>query len=70
MTDALGAQIAYQYDAFENLLQTKDAMQNIIAASYDVRGRKLSMSDPDTGLSRYDHSALGQLVCQESANQR
>jgi len=45
-------------------------MQNIIAASYDVRGRKVSMSDPDTGLWRYDHSALGQLVRQESANQR
>jgi RHS repeat-associated protein len=70
VTDALGAQIAYQYDAFDNLLQTKDAMQNIVAASYDVRGRKVAMTDPDTGLWRYDYNALGQLVWQESANQR
>lgn len=70
VTDALGAQVAYQYDAFDNLVQTKDALQNTITTIYDIRGRKLSMTDPDTGLWQYDYDALGELVWQQSANQR
>jgi len=70
VTDALGAQVAYQYDAFDNLVQTKDALQNVVTMTYDIRGRKRSMNDPDTGLWKYDYDALGELVWQESANQR
>lgn len=70
VTDALGAQVAYQYDAFDNLVQTKDALQNVVTVTYDIRGRKLSVNDPDTGLWKYDYDALGELVWQESANQR
>ena len=70
VTDALGAQVAYQYDAFDNLVQTKDALQNVVTMTYDIRGRKLSVNDPDTGLWKYDYDALGELVWQESANQR
>jgi RHS repeat-associated protein len=68
-TDALQANVGFQYDAFDNLMKTKDALQNVIAMTYDVRGRKLTMSDPDTGLTRYDYDALGELVMQQTANQ-
>ena len=68
-TDALGAQIAYQHDAFGNLVVTKDALQNQLVVSYDARGRKVAMNDLDTGVWKYDYDAMGQLVWQQSANQ-
>lgn len=69
-TDALGAQLAHQYDAFGSLVKTKDALQNIVTIDYDAYGRKLQLNDPDSGIQKYDYNALGELVWQESANQR
>jgi RHS repeat-associated protein len=70
VTDHLLAQVAHQHDAFGNLVATKDALQNKLTIGYDERGRKVSMSDPDTGLWTYDYNALGELVWQQNANQR
>jgi len=70
VTDALGAQLAHQYDAFGSLVATKDALQNIVTLAYDLRGRKVSMTDPDAGLWQYDYNALGELVWQQNAKQR
>ncbi|KNZ32390.1 MAG: hypothetical protein AD742_11460 [Methylibium sp. NZG] len=70
ITDALGAQLAHQHDAFGNLVATKDALQNTTTIAYDARGRKVSITDPDTGLWTYDYNALGELVWQQSPNQR
>lgn len=69
VTDPLGAQLAHQYDAFDNLVKTRDALQNVITAAYDVRGRKRMMVDPDLGTVQYDFNALGLLVEQINANQ-
>ncbi|KQW42934.1 hypothetical protein ASD88_20640 [Pelomonas sp. Root662] len=69
VTDAHGAQIAYQHDAFGNLLKTQDALQNLVTLSYDIRGRKLSMNDPDTGTWQYVYDAVGQLRAQQSPRQ-
>jgi RHS repeat-associated protein len=68
-TDALGANVGFQYDAFDNLLKTRDALQNVITQTYDVRGRKLSMTDPDTGPMQFEYDALGQMVSQQTANE-
>ena len=70
VTDALGAQVAYQLDAFGNLLTTKDALQNLVQVSYDTRGRKISMADPDSGVWGYCYDALGQLVAQQNSKMR
>ncbi|HYD79579.1 MAG TPA: RHS repeat-associated core domain-containing protein [Paucimonas sp.] len=70
ITDAYGAQLAHQHDAFGNLVQTKDALQNVVTVGYDIRGRKLSMADPDSGLWQYDYNALGELVWQQNPTQR
>jgi RHS repeat-associated protein len=70
VTNTLGAQLAHQYDAFGNLIQTRDALQNVISVKYDIRGRKKEMVDPDTGWWQYDYNALGELVWQQSPNQR
>lgn len=70
VTDPTGAQLAHQHDAFGNLIATKDALQNTISLGYDIRGRKLRMQDPSAGLWTYDYNALGELVWQQSPNQR
>lgn len=69
VTDAWGAQLAHRYDPFGNLVETRDALQHTITLSYDVRGRKTGMSDPDTGVWKYVYNALGELVRQQSPKQ-
>jgi RHS repeat-associated protein len=69
VTDASGAKLAHQRDAFGNLVETRDALQNKVQLFYDIRGRKTKMIDPDTGTWTYDYDALGQLVSQQSPNQ-
>lgn len=69
VTDFSGAQLAHQRDAFGNLITTLDALKNSIAVTYDFRGRKTKMVDPDSGTWNYDYDALGQLVWQQSPNQ-
>jgi RHS repeat-associated protein len=65
-----GAQIVHQHDAFGNLVVTKDALGNKIEIIYDYRGRKISLNDPDAGVTAYCYDALGQLKAQQSSNQR
>lgn len=69
VTDATGAQLVHQRDPFGNLVATKDALGNVVRITYDVRGRKKQMVDPDTGTWNYDYDALGQLVWQQSPQQ-
>ncbi|WP_377161881.1 hypothetical protein ACFJIX_21720 [Roseateles sp. UC29_93] len=69
ITDPASATLAHQHDAFGNLIETKDALQNRIAIGYDIAGRKVSMNDPDAGASSYAFDALGQMVLQRNANQ-
>ncbi|MDR7335406.1 RHS repeat-associated core domain-containing protein [Roseateles asaccharophilus] len=70
VTDEAGGQLAHQYDAFNNLLASKDALQNLTTLQYDLRGRKTQLNDPDSGIWKYEHDPLGQLVWQENPNQR
>lgn len=65
-----GAQMVHQHDAFGNLVTTKDALGNKIEIAYDIRGRKISLNDPDAGVTAYCYDALGQLKSQQSSNQR
>ena len=61
------ASVTYAYDAAGNLKQTV-ANGVTTTISYDVLGRKQSMTDPDKGLWRYKYNAFGELVEQTSAN--
>ena len=70
ITDALGAQLVRQYDAFDNLVRSVDALGNRIEASFDIRGRKLQLNDPDAGVSVYCYDALGQLKAQQNSKMR
>jgi RHS repeat-associated protein len=57
----------YSYDAIGNLIQTQDALGNVVSLTYDLRGRKTGMNDPDMGSWTYAYNALGQLVRQTDA---
>lgn len=70
VTDALGAQIAYEYDAFDNLIKTQDALQNLVTVAYDIRGRRIRVADPDSGTTEFDYNAMGELVWQRNSTQR
>ena len=65
-TDA-GGSMSYGYDAFGNLTRTTDVAGNVIAATYDLRGRKKTTADPDMGTWSYAYNAIGDLVTQTDA---
>jgi RHS repeat-associated protein len=64
--DAQGSIIGYTFDPFGKL-KTTDAGGVVTTLSYDLRGRKLGMTDPDMGTWRYDYNAAGELVWQQDA---
>jgi YD repeat-containing protein len=61
------ATTSYNYDAFGSLVRTTDGFGNQINIGYDVRGFKISLSDPDLGTWTYDYYALGELKKQTDA---
>ena len=65
-TDHLAGTVSYLYDAFGNLLET-DAGGVVTSMSYDLRGRKTAMTDPDMGNWSYVYNLLGELVSQTDA---
>ena len=53
---------AYTYDAAGRLTKFKDAMTTEWTYGYDVQGRQVSASDPDTGVTTKAYDAAGQLI--------
>ena len=70
VTDTQNHNVAYHYDPFGNLTQTIDPLGNTTTLTYDTRGRKKTMSDPDMGYWQYFYDALGELKRQIDAKQQ
>jgi RHS repeat-associated protein len=68
--DAYLATLDMAYDAKGNLVRTRDALGIETSVTYNVRGFKVALADPDKGTWAYRYNALGELVWQESPNQR
>jgi RHS repeat-associated protein len=70
VTDDAGTAILYTYDALGELTQTRMAGIGNTASdyAYDVRGNKVSDSDPDKGDWTYEYNALGLVSSQTDAN--
>lgn len=68
--DAYLATLDMAYDAKGNLVRTRDALGIETSVTYNVRGLKVALADPDKGSWAYRYNALGELVWQESPNQR
>jgi len=67
MIDAAGGDTDYEYDVFSNLLKTRDFNGNEITLTYNVRGLKMTSSDPDMGNWSYGYYPLGELKTQTDA---
>lgn len=65
-TDANGVNTTYTYDPFGNLLTTT-AAGVVTSMSYNLRGHKTGMIDPDMGTWAYEYSAIGELKKQTDA---
>ncbi|MDG9670783.1 FG-GAP-like repeat-containing protein [Hahella sp. CR1] len=62
--------ISYEYDGAGNMVTVKDetaASSGLTQISYDLRGRKIAMNDPDKGEWSYQYDAFGSLVAQKDA---
>ena len=57
----------YAYDPFGNLIKTTDVKGNVTTVTYDLRGRKVGMADPDMGAWSYQYNVLGELISQTDA---
>ncbi len=64
-----GAWLEHEYDAVGNLIRT-NANSIITTMSYDIRGRKTGMDDPNMGHWDYRYNALGELIWQKDAEQQ
>ena len=51
----------YEYDTTGNLIKVIDSAGNVSTISYDDRGRKTAMNDPDMGAWSYEYDAADQL---------
>jgi RHS repeat-associated protein len=58
---------SYRYTPLDLLDQVTDALGNLTSMSYDSRGRKLTMRDPDMGYWRYAYDVAGKLTQQTDA---
>jgi RHS repeat-associated protein len=71
MIDAIGGITKYQYDPFGNLKKTIDPANNEIVNTFNIRGFKLSTSDPDMGMGtdnwEYTYYPTGELRTQTNA---
>ncbi len=67
----LYATTEYTYDSEGNLVQTRDAHNNLTTILYDRLGRKKEMTDADMGRWQYGYDANGNLSWQiDAKNQR
>lgn len=57
----------YWYDGPGNPVAAEDAEGNVTRATYDARGRRIQMDDPDAGVWDFYHNGAGELVAQTDA---
>ena len=64
MTDAVSQATAYSYDSFGDMTTANPPGPAIVHNTYDLRGRKLTTTDPDMGAWSYSYDAFGSLAQQ------
>ena len=75
--DVTGSSLYYEFNAQGNLARTvaaadpNDTSTNIITSiTYDKLGRRISLDDPDLGLTTYQYNDFGELISQTDAKQQ
>jgi RHS repeat-associated protein len=67
VVDALSKTTTYAYTPFGDLQQIKDSLGNTTTLTYDIRGRRTQVNDPDMGAWIYAYNAFGDLTSQTDA---
>lgn len=64
--DNNGTILTYTYDANHNPIQVNlGALTSVATITYDMYGREVSMTEPNSGLSLYEYNAYGLLYTQQ-----
>ena len=56
----------YGYGPFSALRDVVDTSSNVVHMDYDVRGRRLAISDPDSGIQTETHDAFDELATEKT----
>jgi RHS repeat-associated protein len=67
VTDGAGGNTDFRFDAYGNLIKTIGPTGIAEVMTYDLRGRKKSLSNPDSGFWSYTYNGAGELVKQTDA---
>ncbi|MFO1307539.1 MAG: Ig-like domain-containing protein [Burkholderiales bacterium] len=67
VTDGLSGNTEFSYDAYGNLVRAIGPTGIVEQMGYDRRGRKTSLSNPDSGAWTYEYNGAGELVRQVDA---
>jgi len=59
---------SYIYDILGQITNVTDARGNQTAITYDHAGNRLTINNPDTGLTKYTYDANGNVTTKETAN--
>jgi RHS repeat-associated protein len=70
VTDALGQTTGYSHDPHGNLLQVSKPGQTAVVMTYDIRGRKKTLVDPDAGSISYSYNSAGDLLAESVSGGR
>ncbi|MGH3858088.1 RHS repeat-associated core domain-containing protein, partial [Actinokineospora sp.] len=65
-----GNSLVHRYDELDRLLETRDELGLVLAASYDARGNRLRTTDANGRLTTNEYDALDRLVRQELPESR
>lgn len=60
--DSQSKAVTYIYEGFNNPLEMRDSLGQVTPMSYDQRGNKTRLDDPDTHVTTYTYNALGELL--------
>lgn len=66
-TDHTGKSITRSYDAYGNMRFVNDSEGHSTEIRYDLRGRKVWMSEPNSGVTTFAYNAYGELTSQTDA---
>ena len=67
VTDDLGGETEYEYNAFDQLTKVWDPANATTTIAYNNRGDKTSLIDPDMGTWTYEYTVFGELKKQTDA---
>jgi RHS repeat-associated protein len=59
---------SYAYDPLKQIVEVKDDQGNLTQAVYDNLGRRVSLNNPDTGLTAFTFDLAGNLTAKVTAN--